>query len=77
MPINLTTAKLNTLLSQLEKLIESESSSIAKARERPIVKTSDSEPESLEQIEESDTETDGQGLSDQELGELLGVSRAY
>jgi ParB family chromosome partitioning protein len=30
--------------------------------------------ESLEQIEESDRETDGQGLSDQELGKLLGVS---
>jgi len=67
--------KLESLLSQLEKLIESESSSIIQASERPIVKTSDSEPESLEQIEEeSALGAEKQGLSDQELGELLGVS---
>jgi len=67
--------KLESLLSQLEKLIESESSSIAQASERAIVKTPDSEPESLEQIEEeSASEAEKQGLSDRELGELLGVS---
>jgi ParB family chromosome partitioning protein len=66
--------KLESLLSQLEKLIESESSSIAQASERAIEKTPDSEPESLEQIEESDLETDEPELTDQELGKLLGVS---
>jgi ParB family chromosome partitioning protein len=66
--------KLESLLSQLEKLIESESSSIAQASERAIEKTPDSEPESLEQIEESATEAEEKGLSDQELGKLLGVS---
>jgi ParB family chromosome partitioning protein len=66
--------KLESLLSQLEKLIESESSSIAQASERAIEKTPDSEPESLEQREESATEAEEKGLSDQELGELLGVS---
>jgi ParB family chromosome partitioning protein len=67
--------KLESLLSQLEKLIESESSSIAQTSERPIVKTPNSKPESLEQIEEeSATEAEKQGLNDQELGKLLGVS---
>jgi ParB family chromosome partitioning protein len=67
--------KLESLLSQLEKLIESESSSIAQVSERAIEKTPDSEPESLEQIEEeSATEAEKQGLNDQELGKLLGVS---
>jgi ParB family chromosome partitioning protein len=67
--------KLESLLSQLEKLIESESSSIAQASERAIEKTPDSEPESLEQIEEeSALGAEKQGLSDRSLGELLGVS---
>ncbi|MBE9171467.1 ParB/RepB/Spo0J family partition protein [Pleurocapsales cyanobacterium LEGE 06147] len=55
--------KLESLLSQLEKLIESESSSIAQA--------SNHEPS---EEEESNTEAEEKGLSDQELGELLGVS---
>jgi ParB family chromosome partitioning protein len=54
--------KLESLLAQLEKLIESESNSVInKATLEPI-------------FEESDTVSDEQELTDQELGEVLGVS---
>ena len=59
--------KLESLLSQLEKLIESESSSMAKPNEQPVLSESFSE-------KESNTEAEEKGLSDRELGEVLGVS---
>jgi ParB family transcriptional regulator, chromosome partitioning protein len=76
--------KLESLLAQLEKLIESESPFIVnKATLDPIFEEPlDNEPEPIEQKltelpsnkEESDTGEDEQGLTDQELGEVLGVS---
>ena len=59
--------KLESLLSQLEKLIESESSSITQASEQSVLSQPSEE-------EESATEAEEKGMSDQELGKLLGVS---
>jgi ParB family transcriptional regulator, chromosome partitioning protein len=51
--------KLQSLLTQLEKLIESESNSVInKAPLEPIFESPDSEPEPIEQIEEESTEND-------------------
>jgi ParB family transcriptional regulator, chromosome partitioning protein len=68
--------KLESLLSQLEKLIGEESDSIVnKATLDPIFEERDSEPEPIEPQEEIEsTGEDEKELTDQELGELLGVS---
>lgn len=73
--------KLESLLAQLEKLIESESpSGVNQTTLLPIFSPVDEpqsdEPETIEPQEEveSAAEADEQELTDQELGELLGVS---
>ncbi|MGL6341544.1 MAG: ParB/RepB/Spo0J family partition protein [Waterburya sp.] len=67
--------KLESLLAQLEKLIEVESATeMNKATLEPIFESPSSEPEPLSQLEVESTVADDRGLTDQELGELLGVS---